>query len=131
MIVITGGTGFIGSNLVNSLNESYNIYVSDWIKPNIYLQNFDRKKIVNPEKLINFININKNKITSIIHLGAITSTTEKNVSLILNNNVFLSEYLWNFCCINKKGLFMHPQQPLTEMVLMVLMMIEIIAITKS
>ena len=57
MIVITGGTGFIGSNLVNSLNESYNIYVSDWIKPNIYLQNFDRKKIVNPEKLINFINI--------------------------------------------------------------------------
>ena len=102
MIVITGGTGFIGSNLVNSLNESYNIYVSDWIKPNIYLQNFDRKKIVNPEKLINFININKNKITSIIHLGAITSTTEKNVSLILNNNVFLSEYLWNFCCINKK-----------------------------
>jgi len=102
MIVITGGTGFIGSNLVNSLNESYNIYVSDWIKPNIYLQNFDGKKIVNPEKLINFLNINKNKITSIIHLGAITSTTEKNVNLILKNNVFLSEYLWDFCCINKK-----------------------------
>lgn len=102
MIVITGGTGFIGSNLVNSLNERYNIYVSDWIKPNIYLQNFDRKKIVHPEKLINFININKNKITSIIHLGAITSTTEENVNLILKNNVFLSEYLWNFCCINKK-----------------------------
>ena len=32
MIVITGGTGFIGSNLVNSLDEKSEIFVCDFLK---------------------------------------------------------------------------------------------------
>ena len=42
------------------------------------------------------------EIVSVIHLGAITSTTEKNVQLIIENNLELSLFLWKWCLKNKK-----------------------------
>ena len=50
-------------------------------------QNF--KKIL-PENLEIFLRNNNKKIFSIIHLGAITSTTERNLDLIIKNNLELS-----------------------------------------
>ena len=45
---------------------------------------------------------NKKEISIIVHLGAITSTTENNLKKLLKNNVNLSLYLWNWCLENKK-----------------------------
>ena len=107
MIIVTGGAGFIGSNLINCLgNHNFQDIVSvDW-KNNEnehYFKKKDLKKI-SPDNLKNFLNENKTSIKLVIHLGAITSTTETNVKLILENNINLSLFIWSWCVENKKRL---------------------------
>ena len=104
MIIVTGGAGFIGSNLINLLSKNLkNQIVSvDWNnrKNSIYFNNIIQK--ISPDKFSNFLNHNNKKIKLIVHLGAITSTTEKNIKLIKKNNIDLSIFLWNWCVKNNK-----------------------------
>ena len=107
MIIVTGGAGFIGSNLINKL-ISKNIFEivcvdQDTEKNKNYFFNHNFKKIL-PDNLQLFLKKNKNKIVTIIHLGAITSTVERNLNLIIKNNLELSIFLWNWCKKNNKRL---------------------------
>ena len=104
MIILTGGLGFIGSNILKGLNDiGYNkIVICDWLDKlsdkNVKNHNFD--KIINPDDLFEFLNKNKN-IEYIIHMGAISSTTEKNFKIIYKNNTIFSRNIWNWCTENK------------------------------
>ena len=90
MIVVTGGAGFIGSNLINFLESqnSQEIVSVDWnnYKNAHYFNNKNLKK-VSPDNLELFLNKNNKYINLIVHLGAITSTTETDAKLIINNNI--------------------------------------------
>ena len=80
MIIVTGGAGFIGSNLINALVEiRKEVSLCDYphlIKKN-YFKRYDQiKRIIKPSSLFKFIS--NNKVSVIFHLGAISATTYKN-----------------------------------------------------
>ena len=107
MIVITGGAGFIGSNLINFLFQKKNMSLATVDGKNKKNEDyFSSNKIlkIDPKDLDNFLEQNKNKIEIIVHLGAVTSTVENNLDLIIKNNIDLSIFIWNWCTINKKRL---------------------------
>ena len=77
MILVTGGAGFIGSNLVNELlKNKLPTVVCDFntkIDKNYFEDINNILRFVEPIDLRNFIC--ENKISVIFHLGAISSTT--------------------------------------------------------
>lgn len=108
MIIITGGCGFIGSNLVKALEELdfEEICVVDRFSV-IKQKNLSKRKKIKkiiPEELEKFLIKNRKKISLFIHLGAKSSTTESNSRIVLDNNINLSMFIWNWCSENNKRL---------------------------
>lgn len=107
MIIVTGGAGFIGSNIVAELeNQGYkDIVVVDWLGSDDKWKNIAKRElaaIVSPENMLEYIKDNEKQIEAIIHMGAISATTEKDVDLIIRSNFELSWKLWEFCRDNHK-----------------------------
>ncbi len=99
MIIVTGGCGFIGSNLIKNLNEKKidDIIIVDKLtslKKN-NLKNLKYKKIISKNNFFEFIKFNKNieKIKFIFHFGACSDTTNNNWKYLYKNNFKYSEKL--------------------------------------
>lgn len=107
MIIVTGGTGFIGSNLVAGLEEAghKDIVICDTLGMEDKWRNIAKRElrdIVNPERLFDYLETHKDAIDVIFHMGAISSTTEQDVDLIVETNVVLTRRLWKWCGKHKK-----------------------------
>jgi ADP-L-glycero-D-manno-heptose 6-epimerase len=101
MILVTGGAGFIGSNLHAALHaEGQEVVICDWLgQEGGKWRNFlhhPPAAIIPPEALDEFL-AHDTKITSIVHLGAISETTARDGDLVWHSNVTLSQKLWNWC----------------------------------
>ncbi len=97
MIIITGASGFIGkaTALFFAKKKALSICLVDFLKPNH--KKLQSSHFVHTDDLFDFIDLKKNKITFIIHLGAITDTTEKNIELLEKYNLSYSKCVWEKC----------------------------------
>jgi ADP-L-glycero-D-manno-heptose 6-epimerase len=101
MILVTGGTGFIGSNLVGALAErGESVSICDTLGTGDKWRNIARHEIdeiVDPSALEEFLTRRRADIDFIYHMGAISATTETDVDLIADSNLRLSQTLWRWC----------------------------------
>ena len=103
IIVVTGGAGFIGSNLLAALDRrgGHDLVCVDRLGSGDHKwRNIAKREIadiVSPERLFDFLNASGRSIEAVFHLGAISTTTEINVDLIVQENFRTSLALWMWC----------------------------------
>jgi ADP-L-glycero-D-manno-heptose 6-epimerase len=99
MFLVTGGAGFIGSNLVAALEaRGAEVAVCDRLGHGDKWQNLGKHEIadlVPPERLMGWLD--GRKLDGVYHMGAISTTTETDADLILSQNFSVSLDLWNWC----------------------------------
>jgi ADP-L-glycero-D-manno-heptose 6-epimerase len=101
MIVVTGAAGFIGSNIASALASSgRRVVVVDRLGSDGRWRNLAKTELqdlVAPEALDRWLEAEGKDVEAIVHMGAISSTTETDADLIVETNVRLSWRLWSWC----------------------------------
>ncbi|MET0722297.1 MAG: NAD-dependent epimerase/dehydratase family protein, partial [Tardiphaga sp.] len=100
MLLVTGGAGFIGSNVVAALNDAgrTDVAVCDFLGHDGKWKNLAKRQladVVPPEELIGWLD--RRKLDAVIHLGAISDTTATDGDLVLATNFRLSLKLLDWC----------------------------------
>ncbi|MBI3699006.1 MAG: ADP-glyceromanno-heptose 6-epimerase [Afipia sp.] len=103
MILVTGGAGFIGSNIVAALNDSgrADVVVSDFLGDEGKWRNLAKRQladVVPPAELMEWLK--GRKLDAVIHMGAISETTATDGDLVIETNFRLSIRLLDWCAAN-------------------------------
>jgi len=103
MLLVTGGAGFIGSNVVAALNEAGrgDVAVCDVLGHGGKWRNLAKRQladIVPPSELPAWLG--GRRLDAMIHLGAISETTATDGDLVIETNFRLSMRLLDWCTAN-------------------------------
>ncbi|ALG68621.1 ADP-glyceromanno-heptose 6-epimerase [Beggiatoa leptomitoformis] len=109
MIIVTGGAGFIGSNVIKTLNNKgyEEILVVDNLKNGEKFKNLVDCTIadfLDKKGFLTRIQSNEhvcNNVEAVFHLGACSSTTEWDGEYMMQNNFAYSKTLLHFCLSRK------------------------------
>ncbi len=106
MILVTGGAGFIGSNIAAALAErGERVAICDRLGQGDKWRNLvtaEIDQIVAPERVLDFIAETAAELRAVIHMGAISDTTERDADALVATNIRLSQQLWRACAEHKK-----------------------------
>jgi ADP-L-glycero-D-manno-heptose 6-epimerase len=100
MLLVTGGAGFIGSNVVASLNGAgrNDVAVNDVLGNDGKWQNLRKRRladVVPPAELFRWLD--GRRLDAVIHMGAISDTTARDGDAVMENNFRLSLRLLDWC----------------------------------
>ena len=100
MLLVTGGAGFIGSNVVAALNDAgrADVAVCDVLGHDGKWRNLAKRQladIVPPSELADWLK--GRRLEAVIHLGAISETTATDGDLVIETNFRLSMRLLDWC----------------------------------
>lgn len=103
MFLVTGGAGFIGSNVVAALNDAgrSDVVVCDSLGQDGKWRNLAKRQladVVPPAELGDWLK--GRRLDGIIHLGAISETTATDGDLVIETNFRLSMRLLDWCTAN-------------------------------
>ena len=111
VVLVTGGAGFIGSNVVARLARDWSreVVVCDWLgaAEEGRWRNIAKHPIADiipPESLFDWLGRRGEDLELIVHLGAISSTTEPDVDKIVRNNFILSRDIFGWCAEHSRRL---------------------------
>ena len=113
MIVITGGAGMIGSVIAWHLNKKLgrnDLIIVDHITHEAQWQNLVHRQYVeylDKDQLFDFLDGNDGdvEITAVIHMGAISATTERDFNKLVEANIHYSQDLWGWCAEHEVPFF--------------------------
>lgn len=104
MIVITGGAGMIGSVIAWHLNENHgrgDLVVVDRMEHPDQWQNLCHRHLadwLDKDELFAWLDgTGGSRVDAVIHMGAISATTERDFNRLLDNNIRYSQRLWRWC----------------------------------
>jgi ADP-L-glycero-D-manno-heptose 6-epimerase len=102
MIIVTGAAGFIGSCLIQKLNElkfRYIIAVDDFssVEKNRNLEGKVIMERVDRKDLFSWLEKNNREVEFFFHIGARTDTTEFDTAIFNELNLDYSKNVWNAC----------------------------------
>ena len=100
-VVVTGGAGFIGSCIIETLNQEGvdDIIVVDDIGTTDKWKNLVGKtyiEYIHKDEFFSRLN-DTDDINHVIHMGACSSTTEKDFDYLNKNNFEYTKSLWQYC----------------------------------
>jgi len=100
MLLVTGGAGFIGSNIVAALNDAgrTDVAVCDLLGDSGKWRNLAKRQladIVPPAELLAWLD--GRKVDAVIHMGAISETTATDGDLVIETNFRFSMRLLDWC----------------------------------
>lgn len=99
MIIVTGGAGFIGSVLIHELNQAgrSDIIVVDRFEDDdkwLNLRSLKFERFIHADEFFDLLDtVELENVEAIYHMGAISSTTERDMDLLFKNNVEYSQML--------------------------------------
>ncbi len=102
MIIITGAAGFIGSCLVQKLNDEgfYDLVLVDEFSNENKNKNFEGKRYsrqVRRDVFADWLAENHLHVQFVFHIGARTDTTEMDTTLFNRLNLDYTKSIWNIC----------------------------------
>ena len=109
VVLITGGGGFIGSNIAARLCAmgDYEVVVCDRLRDAAdgkwrNIAKHGVSDFVAPDALFDWLDGAHRRLDGIIHMGAVSSTTEPDADKTVHANFTLSRDLWSWCSARSK-----------------------------
>jgi ADP-L-glycero-D-manno-heptose 6-epimerase len=105
LFLVTGGAGFIGSHIVRDLAQrGARVVVCDLMRAGEKWRNLASAPLhdlIRPEALFDLLARCGERLSAIVHMGAISSTTEIDIDRLVAANIRLTIDLWEWCAANR------------------------------